>query len=222
MKKQSPEKQWLKVFLCIFLTAMLQVNIFGLMFANDTPMSFDTSGAAEGKETTLNNYVIEGAVNFFKSYSNILLLINEIEATDMENIDYIATQAYANKGIANIESARQAYIDLTREADLLPYKQDVISKLKKFDYTDFLVKNDLNGTALTNVKSYLAKGDVKGIYHKILSDFDDILLLLYSVKERIDTKKAPDITELWKLNHSYSTCLLFGQYATQVFKAAQL
>lgn len=222
MKKLSPKRQWLKVFLCISLTAALQVNIFGLMFANDTPLSLDTFGIAEGKEATLNDYIIGGAVNFFNSYSTFLLLANEIESTNTENINYIAAQTYVNKGIANIESARLAYTDLITEADLLPYKQEVISKLKSFEYAGFLAKNNLNGTAFNSVKSYLSKGDVKGIYHKILADFENISILLYSVKERIDAKKAPEIADLWKLNQYYSTCLLFGQYTAQVFKAIQL
>ena len=67
------------------------------------------------------------------------------------------------------------------------------------------------------METYLGTGDVRGIYHKILSDSQVIIDKLTVVKSVIDTGSLPETSDLWRLNQLYSDTQLLGQYAAEVF-----
>jgi hypothetical protein len=68
------------------------------------------------------------------------------------------------------------------------------------------------------LREYLARGDVRGVFSKVLKDTEAILDQLYSIKEILEADKVPEIETTWKLNQTFSDYLLFGQYAAMVFK----
>lgn len=217
MLEQTKKPFFIKTVVVVFFLAALYTNIFGLMFANDSENSVKPPGNSGGGVSGLSSYVIEGAGSFFKSFADILQFSNEIEMAELEGLDYNELQALLNSAIVNLQDARQAYINLIMEADILPYNQEVIGKLLAFDYQGYQGKNNLNVSAFNAVIGFLKQGDVKGLYHKILADFEGMLQRLETVKEKTAANGFPEIPDLREVNQSYAACMLFGQYVAQVF-----
>ena len=114
-------------------------------------------------------------------------------------------------------SAKAIYRALINVAEVTPYNQEVIDKLKSFDYNAYVEDKRLNPVIFSAVKSYLSNGDVTRIYRKFYDNMVRILDKLYFIKQQVDGNILPEKIGLWEVNNLYFDNQLFGQYATQVF-----
>jgi len=112
-----------------------------------------------------------------------------------------------------------AYDKLKLWADATPYDEAVIARLKKFNYKKFQRENSLNQTLFWKVREYLMKGDVCGIYDKMLLDSKTILNLLREIESELAAGNIPDNHRWWNLNQVYLESLIFDQYVAMVFYA---
>jgi hypothetical protein len=126
-------------------------------------------------------------------------------------------QKNLNAAISYLEQSRTTYLQLKNHAAVIPYNQEVISKLLSFDYDSFQQENGLFPVIFEKVKGFLAAGNVTGIYNEFYSYTGYILDLLYLLKKDIDAGIFPDISTVWSVNQKYSEFKLFGQYVAQVF-----
>lgn len=202
----------LKAFLGVLALCVFQMNAFSRFILNST-----SEGFAESDQPAIEGYVIEGAGYFLKSYSDLLLLMNKIELSDMYGVDYAELQQLVNSALSNMENSREKYTSLTQIADKAPYKQTVIAQLTAFDYNSFGQAKELNGVITGKMETYLGFGDVRGIYHKILTDTQAIIDKLIIVRSAVDTGILPVTSDLWRLNESYLDTLFLGQYAAEIF-----
>ncbi len=67
------------------------------------------------------------------------------------------------------------------------------------------------------MEKFLGKGDVRGFFGRLLSDTDEILIKLYSIKVMVEADVFPDLSTLWRVNQDYAETILFGQFAAEVF-----
>lgn len=120
-----------------------------------------------------------------------------------------------------MKGAHSYYQTLKKKAEETPYNPQAIQELAIFDYDTFGKENNLVKDIYADVKSCLIKGDVRGFYGRLFVYTDDIIDILKILKGEIEIGIFPDIKNIWKLNQKCSKMLLFGQYASQVFKAIQ-
>jgi hypothetical protein len=163
----------------------------------------------------INGYIIEGASNFLKSYSDILLLMQmvEVDTGNTEDMNEIIQNA-----IRSLGDSKTDYDNLCFLAEVTPYNITVINRLKDFDYDAYFNgEKGLNPAVFNRVKAFLKSGDVKGVYNAMFQDISEIMEKLKSIENGINAAGLPDIIELRELNQLYSNDLLFGQYAAQIF-----
>jgi hypothetical protein len=203
----------LKIIMGIGIMLFFSNISFSHWVCNTSPIIFNGDGYSQ---TSLDNYVINGAGYFLEAYSNTLLLMKKVEWSSKEGLKTDELTLLVDHALKNIELARETYGNLTRAADNTPYNQAIIEKLKVFDYDAFQKDNGLNPEVFSSVKSYLGNGEIRKLYYDFLSTIDEITGLLKQVKVQIDAGNFTPVKEIWKLNGLFSESLLFGQYVSQV------
>jgi hypothetical protein len=175
------------------------------------------NGTASIRSITLRQLIAYGGSYFFKSAGHINHFFSLVESSEVTDPDYMEMQKNLNAAIFYLEQARTTYLQLKNQAAATPYNQAVISKLLNFDYDSFQQENDLFPVIFEKVKSFLAVGNVTGVYNEFHSYTGEILDLLYLIKKDIDTEVFPNLTTLWSVNQKYSEFKIFGQYVARVF-----
>ena len=202
--------------LSVFLFVIMGINMmsFGLIMGNRGDCAFGGGGEKGG---SIKSYIIEGAGYFLNSYSDSLLFLNKIEMSETNGVDYNEIRGILYSAIENMENAKDAYSNLKQAADNTPYNQAMIDQLLSFDYTGFQSEKGMNESIFKTVESYLSKGDVRGFFTLLLSNSEQILTRLYTIKESVDTDTFPGLSNLWRVNQVFSETLFFGQYGSEVF-----
>jgi hypothetical protein len=208
--------RFIKVMLFVSACMLVQSNAPAAMVANWSPVAFDDNGSPNPGHT-ISYYLTEGGGCFLKSHSVILNFLHKIELWDENDPCYDELQALIGNAISYMESARSAYVNLTCLADITPYNQEVIRELITFNYGRFRLNNSLNFSILWDVRIYLKRGDVRGLYHKMIRDSGDILNVLYDIQAAVDAYQLPEIARIWSLNHRCFLFLIFNQYTSMVF-----
>jgi len=204
----------LKTIIGLIILLLFNYNSFSRIIANRGDCTFDNG---DEKGFSMNYYITEGAGYFLNSYSDMLLFLNKVEMSELNGIDYKELRTIIYKSIENMEKAKDAYYSLKQLAEGTPYNQSVINLLLTFDYDGFQNERGLNSDIFKDVEEFLGKGDVRGLFCQLLSDTDEILFKLYSIKVMVDADVFPELSKLWRVNHAYSETMLFGQFAAEVF-----
>jgi hypothetical protein len=220
-----------RVIISSIITIVLVMSgsaLFGIMCGNYTDGAY--GGGATGEGNTGNSgtastsdidqirfLVIKGAGYFLTSQSKMQEFFKYIELSEIYGPNYEKFLITLNTAIWSMENAKAVYRALIYVAEATPYNQEVIDKLKFFDYDAYIEDKRLNPVIFSEVKSYLSNGDVTGIYKKFYDNTVIILDKLDVIKQRIDGNIFPEKTALWEVNNLYFDNQLFGQYATQVF-----
>jgi hypothetical protein len=223
------KKRFFISVLVVFLMALGTTPGFGRYLLNSPSCPFEEPECDEGmsggqsmsvtmgQTHTISSYVIQGAAYFFNSYSQTLLLTSGVEISDLNGADFTELRTYVDQAIAQMELARDTYVNLVAKANSTPYNQNMFEKLTAFDYKSFKKERELNSSIFNEVAAFLSNGDVRGIYTEILTRTESILKSLYDLKVVLDSNTLPDNSVMWKLNQNFSETKLFGQYAAEVF-----
>lgn len=204
-----------KVSLAVFVLLLVHVNVFALIYGNESDKGYGNPGG-KSSTPTIRTYVLQGAGYFLDSYSDILLFLNKIELAELNGIDYVELQNIVNRARENIQQQKDNYLNLTQLADATPYDQVVIDQLTSFDYAAFQQEKALNSVIFADVQSYLSKGDIRGVYYRFLAAADTLLTQLNTIKTDIDANRFPQSSDLWNLDQNAAQSLLFGQYTAEV------
>lgn len=223
-------KACLKVFFCIVLILIFKLNVFGYLFGNGSGKGYSDGTlkpgsplppglvyTTPGTSFNIEAYVQDGGGYFLNAYSFTLSLLNQVEMSDLQGIDYEKMKVNAFSALQNIRSAVSIYTTLVDMADNTPYNSMVIEKLKTFDYQIFMEKNNLNREIFRKVAGYLSTGDITGMYRRILREILILETLLTSIHNDTTYNRQPELQLLWKTNEVFSETLLFGQYAARIF-----
>jgi len=202
-----------------FLTSLC---VFPVVWGNWTDGAY-TSGSSgnDGKRSSspsIKVLVIQGAGHFLKSHSDYQLFLNRVELAELAGADFSELRDILNSTISSMESTNITYFELKNLAAATPYNQEVIEKLKTFDYHGFQEGKGFNTGIFLEVKSVLSKGNVTGAYESMFSKTAGLLERLNNIKKDIDNNIIPDIYGLWELNQKYSDALFFGQYTAMILK----
>jgi hypothetical protein len=170
-----------------------------------------------GSTMSLESGVINGAGYFLSSCSDFLLFLNKAELAGLDGADFEALNLSLSNAIANMELAKDVYVQLTQQMDVTPYDPVMIDKLLKFNYDLFQKKNNLIKPVFEEVKYYLESGAARELYGEILCQVDGILNIAYPIRAKIEANEFPGLLSLWELQQGCCKSMLFGQYAARVF-----
>jgi hypothetical protein len=167
---------------------------------------------------TLKTYIMESTGYFLASHSDYQDFLNRVEMSDIKGIDYKELRELIYSTIDNMEKAREAYVNLKTTAEKIPYNQEMIDKLMKFDYDGFRIQYGLNEPIFERVKSLLITADIPGLDDTVIANMDAVLKQLYTARAIVDKDSTPDVSILWRINQAYAEAQLFGQYMSEVFR----
>ena len=211
--------------ICVFILvipfhgfSMYVGNYSEQSFNEDEPDTITESKSSIASSLTIKYLIIKSATYFFKCKSNIDLLTSQLEAADIEGVNFYELQKNVNDALYNMKTARYYYQSLKSKADNTPYNQTVISRLIVFDYDSFSAEFGLNGDIFNQVKGYLKGGDVRGTYACLYDYTDNIIDMLETVQKEVYYWDIPGIKNVWKLHQECAHMLLFGQYIAQIFQ----
>lgn len=214
----------LKVVFGIGIFFILCQNTFSIWVVNSLPIIYNGTDDPKNSLSSMyamDNYVIDGAGYFLEAYSKTLLLMKKIEWGNKEGLNTDELKRLLDDALKNMESARESYVNLIRMAETTPYNLAIIEKLKSFDYDAFQKTHGLNPGVFATVKKYLGNGDIRKLCYELFSDIEGIIRLLNQVKGQFDAGNYTPVKEIWTLNDTFSTVLLFGQYVSQVLYSIQ-
>jgi hypothetical protein len=208
---------FLMVFLGVLIILACSSNVFSFIVANESDFGFIQDPPERSGDTPIRVLVMEAAGSYLVSQSDMLLVLNRIEMSEINGIDYTELQQIVNNAITHMESSRSKYLQLVNAAEITPYEDTVADALKTFSYSSFLKTNRLNEEIFEEVIAFLRTGDIRGIYREILARTDSILEKLQLIKNAVGSKVFPNIADLWEANRLFMNTLYFGQYASQIF-----
>ncbi len=207
----------------MLILLMIPAVVFPRILGNGSGSGYGgdgTSSNVAGTQSQLNTiemYVIKGAGFYLDAYSDILVLLNRVEKSDLIGMDYSEGRQISERALDNMYNAIYTYYYLIRRAEMTPYNEAVITKLMVFDYAGFMEKWGLNSVLFKKVEEYLQKGDITGMYKYIYIELTAIVQILHHIRDELSLGKLPELSILWKLNERCSKTLLFGQYMSRVF-----
>jgi hypothetical protein len=220
----NQQKFVISVCMVVFLFLLVSPPVYSRLVINGTEDVFEEPevGASDVngnqyQSDSINVLIIKGAGYFIKSYSDTLFLLNNFELSDLGNINFEKLQPVVNRAIHNLTIARNTYKALLSLATVTPYRKSKLEQLESFDYKSFQAKRKLNASIFEDVGNYLIVGDMRGVYAQTLTNVEDLLILLTSIKNNIDTAHMPENSTLWRINQNFSETYLFGQYVAEVF-----
>lgn len=209
--RPSKQQTMAKITIGVFFLLLLNLNLLSYWSVNYSDSGFNGDGES------MSNNVAQGAGYFLDSYANTLLFMKKTELSGFYGTNYDELGKILDNAMESMKMAIEAYANLKQAADRTPYNPIVIDALKSYNYTSLQEASGLDAAVYSEVKTYLAIGDIRGVYGKMLSDTKKILSLLTTVKASIDEGQFPGLTDVWNLNQAFSRTLLFGQYVAQVF-----
>jgi hypothetical protein len=202
----------LNIFLGVFVLLAFNTQVTARLVGNFSESSFDEQDRGQ-----INTNVMEAAGYFLKSQSDMFLFLTKIERSDLEGTDFSELQSIIENAVIDMRNANTKYRELTVLANRTSYNQEVLNRLTAFNYAAFKNSKGLNSVIYDDVKVYLQIGDVRGIYHKLWLDTQQILHQLNVIKSAVDAGMLPDMQDVWQTNRAYSNTFLFGQYIAEIF-----
>jgi len=180
------------------------------------------TGTGEGVKNQVEGFIIDGASGFLKSYSDILLLLNESEIGLREGFNIAQAQQLIESALNKLVTSKENYsraCDLIKEAE---FNQAWLQRLKAFDFAGLTVGRNLHPTMMRRVDSLLSTSGVAGVYQKIVTDLKDIIYGLQQMRENCQKNMLPGMEDLRTLYQNYSDFMLFGYYSSLVFNEVKI
>ncbi len=208
-------KAKIKLILFVLIILSLNLNVFSLIVANWLEIGYDDDGE---KIAPVKSMIVEGASNYLTAYSDYLLFLNQVELTGENNPGYEEMQTILNRCLEKLQRAKTAYLSIKQTTVNTPYNLEILYRLIFFNYDLFQWERGLNPSIFKEVKKYLSTGNVNGIFDRLLSATETLILKVSALKDTVDASKFPDLYTIWRVNQWFSETLLFGQYAAEVFQ----
>ena len=200
-------------------------NALGCIWQNGAGGGYDDGGdegdgvsATAGINNPIEYYITLGAGYYLNATSDFQKFLKMMEVQDIEGIDFFALQKKAGSSLLNVQNAAFIYMILVRQAEITPYNEAVINRLKDFDYKSFMLENSLNSVVFAEVKGYFQTGDITGLLKKVHNDLVELAAMLKVVNEDMVFNRVPQIAVLWNINETFSRVSLSGSYTARVFR----
>ncbi|NIM18019.1 MAG: hypothetical protein GTO45_38990 [Candidatus Aminicenantes bacterium] len=183
----------------------------GAWVGNDPPIDGEKENAG-----VINSLIVDGAANFLDSYSYFLRLLKESEISQGQ-MDYQKANKLIDVLAPYLEASKANYSTAFSLMKGLNLNPDKLQTLETFDYAGLVARRRLHSDVMNQVAAFLVKGDVKGLYGKMIDDLDRLLKGIEEVREDIKNHISPGIEGLRTLYQQYSDLMQFGYYSSLVF-----
>ena len=216
-----------KAVVFIMVIFLMNTEVFSVICANGAGGGYEDPGGGKSnfgstkEDSIIESYIEEGGGYFLNAFSNIIIISNRIEMSNINGIDYEELKNIVDRAIENVINAKVVYSLLINTAKYTPYDNEFISRLRSFNYQNLMTEYSLNSEIFKEVEGYLKNGDITGTFERVYNSFIKIEGLLLSIKEEVKLNKMPLLSKIWKINEEASRTLVFGQYITRVFYALQ-
>lgn len=196
----------------VIFILVVALNLHSFIVMNDLNCIF-----SEGSEKLLiEDNVVAGAIHFLHSKSNTDLLLMEYEKSARQAFNHALALEYTEKAIAELEAAKVNYARAVEIGERTGYIEKKQAWFKEYDYDTFISDNKLNKEIAGIVKGYLINADILGVYKHSIDNIDELLTILYSIRDKVKVNEKPGISTFWTLLHQYSETTLFGNYSTRI------
>jgi hypothetical protein len=209
-------------FILLTILILIPVKIFPIIFGNGSGGGYGGGGGEEGASNSsisIEMLVVEGAGYYLNAQTDVMAFLHRVEMSGNYNVNIFELNTLLQRVLNNMYMAAATYDLLISTAEVTPYNETVIMKLKDFDYDQYLLEQGMNPSIFKEVESYLGQGDITGMYKQIRANFKDIIEILKSIKSDVSLYKLPPMSRVWQLNETCFHNLIFGQYAARVFAA---
>lgn len=219
----NPKKNFLlTIFILIINLTIMQNFTFAYIFGNGSGSGYEDVGDEDDAGTSginIEMLVVEGAGHYLNAQTDIMSFLHRVEMSGNYNVNTLELNNILLRALNNMYLAAATYDLLIRTAELTPYNETVIMKLKDFDYDQYMMEQGLNPVIFKEVEAYLGQGDINGMYKEIRTHLKEIIEILNLIKEDMSLFKMPPLSRVWQLNEMCFHTLIFGQYAARVFAA---
>lgn len=224
MAQNTQEKfTLLKVWLVLAAIVLLSLHSQAIIYYNGASAIFkQSSTSTQSLECEkMNASVIKNAGHFLYAHSGFLYVLHKIEVAENFSLDYNDLTGKMNEIIERMTQARNAYLELKRQAEVLPYNGDAAAALRYFDYAAYQKKHRLSREIFREVAMLLSKNEIPAIFGRAVNDAERIIKMAANIKKDLDAGSFPNLEDLWSLNETFAESMLFGEYTARVCMTVQ-
>ncbi len=203
-------QKFLKPLVLVFFVTALSITMNGAITLNDLACSFTD---VPDKEKIEQNVVV-GASNFLSSHATFSLFLAEYEKSSNQPADLEKMHSHLAETIALLEISKDFYIRAREIGARIGYIEKKTGWFRAYNYENIIVNHSLKPEIALQVKSFLATGDILGVYQKNISNIDNLIERLTKIQLGIAKKVKPKVEIIWKIMEEYSDTLKFGTYST--------
>ena len=195
----------------IFIVCMsFSYLVMGLITFNDIVCAFTPSL----EKATMQEKMISASTKFLSSYSVALQFLAIYEAASQKELDYSSSISDIKKTLAELKQAQALYEEAKQIGVYLGYNELKRSNFTFYSYDKAILENNLNSELAGEVRMYLERMDIIGIYQKNIANIEEIKTIIDTIEIELKENRRPAIQLVWKLLQKYSHAILFGNYAT--------
>jgi len=165
----------------------------------------------------VGDMITESASELLQSASDAFLFLNEVELAEKNGLNTGAALQRVDMAAARVEQALALFKNIIATGIETGYEKNRIGRLKGFAYEQFARDNGLSPETMSQVSSYLGRGNVLGFYRRHALNLQKLLNTLNRIKEGLLAGKLAENKVLWSLLQQYNTTMMFGNYASMVF-----
>ncbi len=174
---------------------------------------------------------VSGAANFIESYSHLFHLLKVSELGTIRDFDFLSAEVALDAAAENLLLAIEdftTYSNCLEEAfTTLPvYKNTdfnpMYKKIATFDYENLIARKKLDPWRMGKVSTYLARGDVKGLFRHFVTEMKAIHVLLKKVRVNVSQELKPEMEDLRAMYQKYSVLMDMGYYSSLVFQEVKI
>lgn len=163
----------------------------------------------------------EAASCFSAAHAGILKFLKCVELSDYKPLDYTESLRMIDDALENVRAAGDLYRRFLKVPDFSVMDNGAQYRLVNFDYEACREKYSFNRHVFNEVRSYLEKGNSRGVYLRLLGDVERIEDLLEAVKVELKQEKSPELKNLWRLGETCAVSTMFRQYADCILREAR-
>jgi hypothetical protein len=209
---------FLRIMVSMAVVAVLAITLHAYVVWNDIPPAFDTT-----ERMAMDDLTVEGTSYFLLSNADAFRLLYEVEIGYGygKQFNFTLARELIGSAIQKLEAAKTKYREILARSLNADYVDTIVKDLKGFNYESFARENGLNGEVMKELKGFLIRGDIQGLYQRNIENIQDIDKALNGIQNQLDQEIQPEVSSFWTIIHRYSDAILLGNYATMVFVAIQ-
>lgn len=206
------KKRLFKIGLGLALIGVSIVGLQAVVVMNDPETPF------KGKTSIqVGDLITESASELLQSAADAFLLLNEVEIAGRGGLNVSAALQRADMAAARVERTLAIFREIILVGHESGYEPRRIGKLKNFAYNQFAQENGLSTETMSEVSTYLGRGNVLGFYRCHVRNLQQLLDALQGIRGELLAGRVPENRLLWSLLQQYNRTLIFGNYASMVF-----